>query len=435
MSNAARDEGEDRKLPLPRQVSGSSASSSRGGMTARPRPPSNTHSLLPPRSSAAPRGGAPRMVFRPLRPPIRKAVEIKPDPDGPSTSSSALASDGPANRTSRPPRPPKKERQPTEMIASGPFAHGSASGLGKSAGRSNQVGSGLSFMHSDSHKSELQVKADYTDPDRAARLEREEYSDQEDGIQIVDMEDVGNLDVLAPTSLPRMQAKGRRSKKATIKNEDAVRVKREIADIREDGVKVQVGDIELEAAEKDDNARTADALDLSASEDEEVMDNLIGDFVEDDEDNPENRLYLFQFPPLFPTFAHPKGKKRAVSFAENAEINGKEVKVKSEAGGDTKDGAKVETRDVNRPEGRIGRLDIFRDGTVQFRFNDIVMDVTGGSQASFLQQVMILDAEEKKATTLGELHRKFVVAPEIDSMLKDVDATYDSMDLTDSTDS
>ena len=82
-----------------------------------------------------------------------------------------------------------------------------------------------------------------------------------------------------------------------------------------------------------------------------------------------------------------------------------------------------------RVEGQIGRLDVFRDGRVNFRFGDgLVMEVTGGSQASFLQQVMIIDGQAGRATTMGELHRKFVVAPEIASMLADADLAADEGD-------
>jgi DNA-directed RNA polymerase III subunit RPC4 len=206
-------------------------------------------------------------------------------------------------------------------------------------------------------------------------------------------------------------------------------------------VDIEDGGIELEEAEKDETTKNADALDLSASEDEEVMDDLLDDFVGDD---PENRLYLFQFPPLFPTFAPPTeasqptiSKRRSVVFAEDTVGGGgaagsspsaKDEKVKAENPSDAQGDKAIPP--PPRHEGQIGRLDVFRDGRVNFRFNDIIMEVTGGSQSSFLQQVMILDAEEKKATTLGELHRKFVVAPEVESMLNDVDQSYEAFNLS-----
>lgn len=281
-------------------------------------------------------------------------------------------------------------------------------------------------------------RLDYREPDKADRKEREEYSDPESpGVEIIDMEDVNQLDPMAPTSLPRMKKKERKRKKKT---EDAVKVKRETPGTREDGVDVEDGGIELEDVEKEEAPGNADALDLSASEDEEVMDNLMDDFVgdvDDDEKDPENRLYLFQFPPLFPDFQpsgsgsqqqHVLPRKRSVAFAEGTAggsgtagespaASSGEVKVKADA-------SLAESSAGKRHEGQIGRLDVYADGRVNFRFNDIVMELTGGSQSSFLQHVMILDGDQQKATTLGELHRKFVVSPEIESMLNDVDIAH-----------
>jgi len=319
------------------------------------------------------------------------------------------------------------------MTASGPFAMAGPAKV-KSASRSRVQAMSMPVVGA---KSELSIDVDsshrlnYREPDKADRKEREEYSDPESpGVEIIDMEDVSQLDAMAPTSLPRMKGKEKKKKKT----EDAVRVKREISATREQGVDIEDGGIELEDVEKDEGAGNADALDLSASEDEEVMDNLLEDFIGDEEfeaTNPENRLYLFQFPPLFPKFepaeAAPQQaipRKRSVVFAEDTVGGGG-------AAGDTppsteekkkkpEEDSQTDVRE-KRHEGQIGRLDVYADGRVNFRFNDIVMELTGGSQSSFLQQVMILDGEQQKATTLGELHRKFVVSPEIESMLNDVD--------------
>jgi DNA-directed RNA polymerase III subunit RPC4 len=385
------------------------------------------------------------MMFRPNRPPPR-VIQIKEDPDGPNASASGSSSSAfpPASTTTGlAPRPPPRPRKPMqrkqiEMTASGPFSLGTGATRTRDAGKTRAISvrgdvnqrSSLIAVKNESSSS----RSDYREPDKADRREREEYSDQEDDIQIVDMGDVGNMDILAPTALPRM--KGKAEKKG--KRGGAVRVKRDISATRENGVDIEDGGIELETVEKDEPTKNADALDLSASEDEEIMDDLLDDFVGDDEDNdPENRLYLFQFPPLFPTFTLPSEaaappaativRKRSVAFAEDTVGGGgatgasKDPEIKEEAVPQDAAAERTASSKQRPPEGQIGRLDVFRDGRVQFRFNDIVMEVTGGSQSSFLQQVMILNGEEKKATTLGELHRKFVVAPEIESMLNDVD--------------
>lgn len=395
------------------------------------------------------------MVFRPVR-PVRSAarpVMIKSDPDGPSFAPSPSPPVSAVASSSRPavnrPRRPF-QRTPIVMTASGPFSQGAASTGVKNAGRSRGIPLsapmvGSSIKTESSIKSESSNRYDYREPDKADRMEREEYSDpEEDGVEIIDMEEVNRLDSMAPTFLPRMKGKEKNRKKS----DKAVKVKAEFPAVREDGLLVEDADIELEEVDKDDAAENADALDLSASEDEEIMDDLLGDFIGDEDGtNPENRLYLFQFPPLFPQFKATKSapivvqKKRSVVFAEDtvggggaagASPNSTEEKVKSETGVDGSTIKAEESR--NHPEGQIGRLDVYRDGRVNFRFNDIIMEVTGGSQSSFLQQVMILDGDQHKATTLGELHRKFVVSPEIESMLNDVDTPIETVEIVESND-
>lgn len=397
------------------------------------------------------------MVFRPVR-PVRLAARpmtMKPDPDGPSFAPSPSPLNGPMVGPSRPavirPRRPF-QRGPIVMTASGPFSQGSASTEVRNAGRSRGIPFSAPVVGSSTKlepgiKSESSHRYDYREPDKADRKEREEYSDpEEDGVEIIDMEEVSRLDSMAPTFIPRMKGKEKKKKKT----EKATKVKAEIPAIREDRMVVEDADIELEEEEKEEIVENADALDLSASEDEEIMDDLLGDFIGDEDGtNPENRLYLFQFPPLFPEFKASKSaqkvvKKRSVAFAEDTVGGGgaagaspnssTEDKVKSEAGEETSTSKVLEKGRSNHPEGQIGRLDVYRDGRVNFRFNDIVMELTGGSQSSFLQQVMILDGEQHKATTLGELHRKFVVSPEIESMLNDVDSPEEAVELTESDD-
>ncbi|PWN32393.1 uncharacterized protein FA14DRAFT_87847 [Meira miltonrushii] len=443
--------------PIPRSASGSG----------------QTQSLIPSSSSSMsvrPSKSGQKLLFRPKQ-PLRRP--IKEDPDGPASRSASPASKlngtpsvslSPSLQTSNTVRPPRRFNGPNgsaarpprgqaTMVASGPFAQGSGAASRRDHSRNgNTVGGtggprhGLLANISMDGMQSSSSRLDYREPDRATKKEREDYSDPEDaGIEIIDLEDVDQLDELAPKSLPRMIKKEDRKRDAKshtphrIDEKDSSRTSsRETSTI----------------PGKDADSRQADALDLSASEEEEVMDDLLDDFVsrqdgfDDDDDEPNDRLYLFQFPPLFPTFElpHTQGKarstleeketsnvkpRRSVAFADDTVGGGGAAgisprdspasKVKDED--HTKreidlDG--IEDEEQEPKEGQIGRLDIYRDGRVQFNFgNGLVMDVTGGSQSSFLQQVMILDPQQQKATTIGEIDRKFVVAPEITSMLDD----------------
>ncbi|CAD6952285.1 unnamed protein product [Tilletia controversa] len=71
------------------------------------------------------------------------------------------------------------------------------------------------------------------------------------------------------------------------------------------------------------------------------------------------------------------------------------------------------------PEGQIGELTIWRDGSVKLHFGNIVMNVSAALQHTFLQQVMALDDVSGKAYTLGEVQRKYIATPDIDYSLDD----------------
>lgn len=363
------------------------------------------------------------------------------------------------------------------MTASGPFALGpSARPTGKKVAPVGPGGSSLTPAGgADASRNAVSAK---TDPDRASYRnpdklkDAEQYSDPEDGgVEIVDMDEVHVLDELAPRSLPRIAEK--ESKKDKQKAADARQKKmygRILKDERDahpsPAIRVKSEDPddamgELDPTDSTSTAyisgtsatpqpevNTADALDLSESEGEELMDDLVDDFVLHDEDdiNPENRLYLFQFPQLFPKFKAPRlakadaaeatsapadeiSKRRSVSFAEGTtggagRPSTTKDKLPASSELDSDSDSEVDEKKPkptsNNTEGLVGKLDVYRDGRVFLRFGELIMEVTGGSQSTFLQQVMLLDPSNRTATNLGELHRKFIVSPELDCMLNDI---------------
>ncbi|ETW79122.1 hypothetical protein HETIRDRAFT_323441, partial [Heterobasidion irregulare TC 32-1] len=69
-------------------------------------------------------------------------------------------------------------------------------------------------------------------------------------------------------------------------------------------------------------------------------------------------------------------------------------------------------------DGVIGQLEIHRSGAVKMRLADgIVMDVSAATQPSFLQQAVHIDPAKKNINVLGEVSRRFVVTPDIDTLL------------------
>jgi DNA-directed RNA polymerase III subunit RPC4 len=178
----------------------------------------------------------------------------------------------------------------------------------------------------------------------------------------------------------------------------------------------------------------ANALDLSESEEEEELEDLIDDFAlqgeaDQDADVRQERLYFFQFPEPFPTFVPnipstspttmsvdeppSDSRPRKVSFAADVKPPGPSG---DPAGAST--GPEAEQTKESTIDGVIGQLEVYRSGAVKMRLsNGILMDVTGATQPSFLQQAVHLDLQNKRLHIMGEVNKRFVVSPDIDTLL------------------
>lgn len=121
-------------------------------------------------------------------------------------------------------------RAPVEMTASGPFAMGpsmSGNNARRSVPRSNfaipnptvdraSLGAGLTRVPAATIKKENDLKG--KEKDKPSDEEEEVYSEPDEGVEIVDMEDVRQMDWMAPESL----RKERRYPKKRVKKEEPV---------------------------------------------------------------------------------------------------------------------------------------------------------------------------------------------------------------------
>ncbi|KAL5492246.1 hypothetical protein ACEPAI_3693 [Sanghuangporus weigelae] len=312
---------------------------------------------------------------------------------------------------------------------SGPRSNFSAASRssGSGAPASSSVGTGLTRSTVPTLKREPSDSSQ-----KFVEVEAETYSDPDEGVEIVDMDEIRKMDWMAPESLTKEKVREKR-KKSSIKRE---------ASKDKGKVKAEPQDVELEEHEEE-QVDLANALDLSESEEEEEMEDIFNDFAlqEEDQDMDSNvrqeKLYFFQFPEPFPTFlprestktvdvdmtdATPKrtdkGKapegsekvKKAVTFAPD---------VKPPASG-------ASTPSVDTPsvplDGVIGQLEIHQSGAVRMRLeNGILLDVTAATQPSFLQHAVHVDMEKKKLSVIGEVNRRFVVSPDIDALLESLE--------------
>ncbi|KAI0305890.1 RNA polymerase III RPC4-domain-containing protein, partial [Multifurca ochricompacta] len=372
------------------------------------------------------RSGTQKMKFVPTLPVRRKKEYPEAQPSNNPPSDRSIRGQGRGRgrgdssrggRGAAPSRPP-----PHEMTASGPFAMG-PSQAGSSAWRSGPRISATPFttrgpaditaLGANLTKAAAPaLKKEPAERDERVNDDAEVYSDPDDGVEVVDMRDVQTMDWMAPESLKWERRRGK-TKKQTVKVKGEEEVQAQIKGKAEGSPAVDdVGDINL-----------ANALDLSENEEEEEMENIINDFAQSREDQGfrQERLYFFQFPSPFPTFT-----SRSLPQSDSgggrsnvSESQGKRVSFSD----DTKPPASVpEDVDKEQPpahvDGVIGQLEIYKSGAVKMRLaNGILLDVTAATQSSFLQQAVHVDRASKNFRVLGEVSRRFVVTPDIDSLL------------------
>ncbi|KAG0327203.1 hypothetical protein BGZ99_008184 [Dissophora globulifera] len=73
-------------------------------------------------------------------------------------------------------------------------------------------------------------------------------------------------------------------------------------------------------------------------------------------------------------------------------------------------------------EGQIGRLLIYKSGKVKMQVGDIVMDVSSGSECSFLQDVVVVDSNSKEAFVMGSVQKRLVCVPNLTQLLSGLEA-------------
>ncbi|KAG0219423.1 hypothetical protein BGX33_003012 [Mortierella sp. NVP41] len=73
-------------------------------------------------------------------------------------------------------------------------------------------------------------------------------------------------------------------------------------------------------------------------------------------------------------------------------------------------------------EGKIGRLLIYKSGKVKMKVGDILMDVSSGSECSFLQDLVVVDSNNKQAFVMGSVQKRMVCVPNLTELLSGLEA-------------
>ncbi|KZT10060.1 uncharacterized protein LAESUDRAFT_741655 [Laetiporus sulphureus 93-53] len=387
------------------------------------------------------RMGAQKLKFVPTLPARRKKEEVKKEGAAAATTSlDGGRGRGADRRRGRgrggegrgaAPRPPL-----IEMTASGPFAMGPAlagTSARRTAPRSHfapaiplglcgtaMLGAGLTATTAPTLKREKKER-------EKSEEDEEAYSDPDEGVEIVDMDKIKDMDWMAPETLGKEKVRKRKGPKMK---------KEEKEDRKGKGVaKVEPMEVDISSAElEEEQVNLANAVDLSESEDEEELEDIIDDFAfandtEEAANIRQGRLYFFQFPNPFPKFT---SKAPEPSTADQSNLEQPDAKKVSFAP-DTKPPATADQPDEStssqdkqsdvkteepKVDGVIGQLEIYESGVVKMRLgNGNLLDVTAATQPSFLQQAVYVDPTNKQLCILGEVSRHFVISPDIETLL------------------
>lgn len=72
------------------------------------------------------------------------------------------------------------------------------------------------------------------------------------------------------------------------------------------------------------------------------------------------------------------------------------------------------------PGGYMGKMLVYRSGAVKLKLGDVLYDVSPGSDCTFAQNVVAVNTVDQYCCELGELSKRAVLTPDIDSLLDHV---------------
>ncbi|KAF3433169.1 hypothetical protein FNV43_RR24271 [Rhamnella rubrinervis] len=124
------------------------------------------------------------------------------------------------------------------------------------------------------------------------------------------------------------------------------------------------------------------------------------------EENEERKMFFFHLPNTLPMVKQSASRK--------SEKVGSSV---SSQGTDASSrGGKLE----ELPGGHMGKMLVYKSGAIKLKLGHTLYDVSPGSDCTFSQDVVAINTSDKECCVLGELRKRVVVAPDVDSLLNAV---------------
>ncbi|KAK6527977.1 hypothetical protein TWF281_009236 [Arthrobotrys megalospora] len=151
-------------------------------------------------------------------------------------------------------------------------------------------------------------------------------------------------------------------------------------------------------------------------------------------DEKDNKLYLFQFPPVLPLMEPAEDVedgeaqvKEEDSSAPAADSSSNQPTIKKEETSKPKYTTLEEVQRAKLPPGTAGKLNVHRSGRVTIVFGGIEFEVHRGIDCEFLQDIVVLQKEsgsldergrpKGRAWGMGQLKGKFVATPDISKLV------------------
>ena len=133
------------------------------------------------------------------------------------------------------------------------------------------------------------------------------------------------------------------------------------------------------------------------------------ELINNDEDDDNNKLFVFQFPRQIPI----KELEEQIKIKEEENVN--EEPNYDENGFLISPEFKNSFKEI-QDNTVIGKLVIMKSGKIKIKMGDIYFDINQGSNAKFAQYSVLISSDDKKqAYILGQpLNKKLIVTPEFD---------------------
>jgi DNA-directed RNA polymerase III subunit RPC4 len=137
--------------------------------------------------------------------------------------------------------------------------------------------------------------------------------------------------------------------------------------------------------------------------------------TEGEESERDNKLFLFQFPPILPPLVRVNEDGSEFIDLEDGQGENGSVKVKTEPG---TTGHMATSSMLPPGGGYIGRLNVRKSGKVELDWGGQLLDLGIATETDFLTTAIIVDEQENdtasgqgKATGMGQIYGKFVATP------------------------